>query len=317
VRGLDIQPFSDEHVEAAAKLLEERHVRHRAVEPLLREEIDFRAEIETLWARDGSSGAVALRDGLVVGYLLGAPRDDSWGPNIWVEVAGHAVEETEDARDLYAAAAEHWVEQERTRHYVLVPADEALVDAWFRVGFGGQHAHGIREVPAHTKIAVPDRFEIRQPQESEIDALIEVGLALPRHQQMAPVFSERPPPSEEEERQEWLAILAGDEEEQVLIGYLGGRPVACWSVTSVERSGMHTGLARPGRAAFLGFAATLPESRGSGIGVALTDACFAWAAEHGYPAMITDWRETNLIASRFWPARGFRRTFLRLYRSIL
>ena len=66
----------------------------------------------------------------------------------------------------------------------------------------------------------------------------------------------------------------------------------------------------------IGFAATLPDSRGSGIGVALTDACFAWAAEHGYPTMVTDWRETNLLASRFWPRRGFRRTFLRLYRSI-
>jgi hypothetical protein len=32
--------------------------------------------------------------------------------------------------------------------------------------------------------------------------------------------------------------------------------------------------------------------------------------------MVTDWRETNLLASRFWPKRGFRRTFLRLYRSI-
>jgi ribosomal protein S18 acetylase RimI-like enzyme len=315
MRGVELQPFSDQHLGDAARLLEERHARHRETEPLLREKVDFRAEVEALWAGDGASGAVALRDGRVAGYLLGAPRDDSWGPNIWVEAGGHAVEETEDARDLYAAAAGHWVEQGRTRHYVLVPADEALVDAWFHVGFGGQHAHGIREVPAQTEVAVPDGFEIRNPVESEIEALIDVGLALPRHQKEAPVFSERPVPTEEEERQEWLDTFAGDEEE-VLIGYLGDRPVACWSVTSIERSGAHTGVARPDNAAFLGFAATLPESRGSGIGVALTDACFAWAAEHGYPTMVTDWRETNLLASRFWPARGFRRTFLRLYRSI-
>jgi hypothetical protein len=32
--------------------------------------------------------------------------------------------------------------------------------------------------------------------------------------------------------------------------------------------------------------------------------------------MVTDWRETNLLSSRFWPGRGFRRSFLRLYRSI-
>lgn len=313
--AVQIEAFSAGHLDDAARLLEERHARHRAVEPLLREQVDFRGEIETLRARDGASGAVALRDGRVVGYLLGAPRDDSWGANIWVETAGHAVEETEDARDLYAAAAEHWVEQGRTRHYVLVPADEVLANAWFRVGFGAQHAHGIREVPVDTEVAVPDGFEIRHPREDDIDALIEVGLALPRHQLRAPVFSERPVPSLEEERQEWLDTFAGDHEE-VLIGYLDDRPIACWSVTSIERSGEHAGLARPDRAAFLGFAVTLPESRGSGIGVALTDACFAWAAEHDYPTMVTDWRETNLLASRFWPKRGFRRMFLRLYRSI-
>jgi ribosomal protein S18 acetylase RimI-like enzyme len=315
MRGVEIQPFSDQHLDDAARLLEERHAHHRAVEPLLAEQVDFRGLLGALSGRDGASGAVALRDGRVVGYLLGAPRDDSWGPNVWVEAAGHAVEETEDARDLYAAAAEHWVEQGRTRHYVVIPADEALVDAWFRVGFGGQHAHGIREVPAHTEVVVPDGFEIRNPVEGEIEALIDVGLALPRHQVKSPVFSERSVPSEEEERQEWLDTFAGDEEE-VLIGYLDDTPVACWSVTSIERSREHGGLARPDRAAFLGFAATRPESRGSGIGVALTDACFAWAAEHDYPTMVTDWRETNLLASRFWPRRGFRRMFLRLYRSI-
>jgi ribosomal protein S18 acetylase RimI-like enzyme len=313
--AVKIETFSEGHLGDAARLLEERHRRHRALEPLLRQQADFRFEVETLWARDDASGAVALRDGRLVGYLLGAPRDDSWGPNIWVEVAGHAVEETEDARDLYAAAAEQWVEQGRTRHYVLVPADEALVDAWFRVGFGVQHAAGIQEVPADIEVAVPDGFEIRRPQESEIEALFEVSLALPEHQRRSPVFSERPIPTKEEERQEWLETLAHDDE-HVLIGYLGAKPVACWSVTSIEHSGEHKGLARPERAAFIGFAATLPESRGSGIGVALTDACFAWAAEHDYPTMVTDWRETNLLASRFWPRRGFRRTFLRLYRSI-
>jgi GNAT superfamily N-acetyltransferase len=64
------------------------------------------------------------------------------------------------------------------------------------------------------------------------------------------------------------------------------------------------------------FAVTLPESRGTGLGVALTDAGFAWAAAEGYQAMVTDWRVTNLLASRFWPRRGFRASVLRLYRSI-
>ena len=73
---------------------------------------------------------------------------------------------------------------------------------------------------------------------------------------------------------------------------------------------------RPADACFLHFAVTLPEARGSGIGVALTDAAFAWARAEGYRTMATDWRVTNLLASRFWPRRGFRTTFVRLYRHI-
>jgi GNAT superfamily N-acetyltransferase len=60
----------------------------------------------------------------------------------------------------------------------------------------------------------------------------------------------------------------------------------------------------------------LPEARGSGVGLALVAASFVWAREHGYGAMVTDWRVTNLLASRFWARCGVRTTFLRLYRSI-
>jgi ribosomal protein S18 acetylase RimI-like enzyme len=317
MRGLEIQPFTDDHLDAAAALLAERHRAHRAKEPLLPEAVDVRAEVEGLLAREGASGAVALREGAVVGYLLGARRDDEiWGPNIWVEASGHAVEEAEVVRDLYAAVAGDWVEQGRTRHYALVPAASgAAVDAWFRVGFGGQHAHGIQEVRRQTEVKVPEGFEIRGPSADEVEELIDIDLALPEHQARAPVFSTRPLPTREDSRKEWLETFAGDEE-HILVGYLEGRPVACWAFVPLERSGEHTGLTRAENAAFLGFASTLPEARGSGIGVALTDAGFAWAAQQGYEVMVTDWRETNLLASRFWPARGFRRTFLRLYRSI-
>jgi GNAT superfamily N-acetyltransferase len=61
---------------------------------------------------------------------------------------------------------------------------------------------------------------------------------------------------------------------------------------------------------------TEPEARGTGVGRALTEHVIRWAHEHGHPAMTTDWRLTNLWASRFWPQRGFRVAFLRLYRSI-
>ncbi len=316
----EIVPFADEHLDAAAALLAERHARHRAAEPLLpgrfEQAADAREELERVWQADGASGAVAVREGRLVGYLIAAPRPDPvWGANTWVEAPGHAVEEAETVRDLYGAAAGRWVEEGHPRHSVIVPAfDPGLLDAWWRVGFGQQHAHGVREVPARPDVTVPDGFEIRAPRADEIEQLIDVDLVLPDHQLRSPVFGGTDA-SREESREEWEKTLAGTGE-HVLIGARDGQPVACWALVPAERSREHRGLLLPERACFLGFAATLPEARGSGIGVALTDASFAWAADEGYETMITDWRVTNLLASRFWPRRGFRETFLRLYRSI-
>src|SRR5262245_53662578 len=109
---MTIVPFGEEHIAPAAALLAERHGRHRDAEPLLPAEVDFRAKIQELWEKDGASG-VFTRDG----YLLGTRLDESWGPNVWVETAGHAARRAEDVRDLYAAAAARWVEDGRTRHY--------------------------------------------------------------------------------------------------------------------------------------------------------------------------------------------------------
>ena len=318
---LEVVPFSDEHLEDAARLLAARHARQRQAEPLLQERFErpeaALEELRAAWRSEGASGAVATRDGRVVGYLFGAPRDpETWGENVWVGAAGHAAQEAEDVRDLYAGAAGRWVDEGRMRHYALVPATDAeLLDAWVRVGFGRQQAHAHQEVPEQTDVGPAEGLEIREPREEDVEELLPVDVALAAHQREAPVFSGRPLPSDDELREEWRSTLAGDEE-NVLVGFLDGRPVACWSICAAELFRHFSGLMQPERSAYLAFASTLPEVRGSGIGVALTTACLAAAAEQGYTAMATDWRVTNLLASRFWPRRGFRTTFFRLYRSI-
>ena len=314
---LEVQPFSEEHIDGAAALLAERHDRQRAVEPGLPANIDFRTEIEALWAMEERSGAAAIREGELVGYLLGAHRADGhWGDNIWVEYAGHAVREQELVRDLYAVAAEEWFARGRDKHYALVPAtDPELVDAWFRLSFGVQHAAGIQETPEVTADS-PEGVVVRRAAREDIEEAMTLDLELARHQARAPVFSPIAPTDiTDEDRQQFLTDV-DDPKVALFIAEIGGKAVGELFMVPVERSSMHVGLARPERAAFLGYAATVPEARGSGAGLGLTSAGLAWAREQGYPVTVVDWRETNLLASRFWPARRFRRTFLRLYRSI-
>ena len=307
---MTIVPFAEEHLDAAAQLLAERHRKHREAEPLLPSQLDFRAEIETLWWKEGASGAFCGD-----GYVLGTRLDESWGPNAWVELAGHAVREPEVVRDLYAFAAERWVDDGRTRHYVYVPAsDSALVDAWFRLGFGAQHAFGVRELEVPDP-PIPDGVTVRAADKGDLEELVEIGPVLNEHQAASPVFSTARAWTEEEIRED-IESDFGNEELANLVAEIDGRVVGNFVVVPIEMSGAHVGLARPPGLAHLGFAAVLPEARGSGAGLALTAASFAWARERGYEAMVTDWRLTNLLSSRFWPKRGFRSTFLRLYRAI-
>jgi GNAT superfamily N-acetyltransferase len=311
--GLEVQPFSEEHLDAAGELLAARHRRHREAEPLLTEPADYRAEVEALLGGEKASGVVGLRDGRIAGYVLGISKDDGpWGPNVWVDPAGHAVEQAEDLRDLYAAAAADWVEQGRTRHYALAPASDApLLEAWYRLSFGQQQALGIREVP---DAAMPDNVRIAE--ERDIEPLVELGPLLSDHQGGSPVFSAwRALETEEELRQEVIDDLANPEL-GLLVAELDGRIVGGFELAPTTLSPTHAGLARVDGAVLLAWAVTRPEVRGSGAGAALTQASFAWAREHGYQTMVTDWRVTNLLSSRFWPRRGFRETFLRLYRSI-
>jgi ribosomal protein S18 acetylase RimI-like enzyme len=326
-KPLELRPFSDDDLAAAGALLAARHRGHRLREPLLPEryerEDEATAAVEDAWRKPGATGAAAEREGRLVGYLIGAPDDPgSWGADEWIDHPGHAAEEPEVLRDLYAALADEAVRDARGRHYVLVPAsDPDVLDAWYRLGFGQQQAYGIREVqdepwPQRVREAAPD----------EVEGLLPLTIAISRHHAGSPVFSdnaarrvEGAEASKDDVRVQLEADIAADEI-ATLVAEVDGRIVGFLEACAVELSGEgvdgHATLARPDGACYLAFAATDPEARGLGTGVELTSAAFAWAHRAGYSTMVTDWRVPNLLASRFWPRRGFRTTFLRLYRSI-
>jgi GNAT superfamily N-acetyltransferase len=303
--ALDVVPFADEHLDAAAALLAARHARQREAEPLLPAEVDFHAELEREWRRPGASGVFAGD-----AYLIGAPVTFATVTWLRVEVAGQAIEgDRERMRDLYAAAAARWVEDGHTQHAVFVPThDEQLVDAWFRLSFGASAALALRETapeePFDASVEIrhgtPDDFGESARLEREMNASM----------QPSPSFSGLPLQTVEEIEAEWR----GDVDQDV------------YELFVAERDGRVAGhillyrrppdLRVPPGSIDLAQASTEPEARGSGVGRALTAHVLRWAHEHGHAVMTTDWRMTNLWASRFWPKRGFRPAFLRLYRSI-
>lgn len=301
-------------------LLAQRHSRHRLARPLLSARYEdaaaASAEVAAAFGAAGSSGAFAVRDGEPVGYLLGSPKSgDAWGPNVWVESAGHAAADGETLRDLYSAAAAGWVESGLTAHYAVVPAtDEELVRAWFRLGFGQQMCHGLRGLPGRAPLC-PAGLTIRRAVREDITALAELEVELPRHQGLAPTFSAAAVPRAEQAAAEWAEDFDGPGYTTFVAerdGTVVGSAIGC----ALEKSGSHTSLARPDNAGFLGFAAVFPSERGHGAGRALGETVLEWARQAGFGCVVTDWRVTNLLSSRTWPALGFAESFLRLHRLI-
>ena len=307
---LEIVRFSDEHVDGAAAVLAERHARHLAAEPLLADVSDFREQVWRDWRAEGASGAVALDRGEVVGYLIGHGEEQWFGRYLWVHHAGHAVREPELVRDLYGAAAGRWVDEGWTKHAVFVPSIRELIDPWIRLEFGISAAQAVRETAPEPVAEIG--IAIRPSTPDDLRDAARMDRMLREHLNLPPSFSGIEPESQEWFEDDWRDLWNDAETYTHFVADQGGEIVG--HVLLYRRP--EGDLRIPAQSIDLANALTEPGVRGSGVGAALTSHVLSWAHEHGYRSMTTDWRMTNLLASRFWPRRGFRETFLRLHRAI-
>ncbi len=303
MRDMEIRPFSEEHLEAAARLLAERHERHLAAEPLLARDVDYAAQIRAELAHEGAAGAVALVRGEPQAYLIGRPTEN----DAVVGLAGCAATDAELVRDLYAALAADW---DRDRHRVYAPAtDAALVDAWFRLAFGLQFTYAVRETTA--PLAGAGGAEIRTGTVGDLAAVVALEQAFTEHLRASPSFSSREPESDDAIREEWAGTW-DDPRFTHFVAERDGRVAGHLLFYRREPGDLRI----PDNSIDLSLVVTQPDVRGSGVGVALTAHGLRWAHDQGYGAVTIDWRVVNLPASRFFAARGFRPTFLRLYRHV-
>jgi ribosomal protein S18 acetylase RimI-like enzyme len=306
----EIVPFTDDHVDSAAALLGERLSRQRAAEPVLGSDDAGEAIGELL--KTGNAGAVGVRDGRVDAFVLAAVDDDDedFGRNAWVDAAGLATRDPELLRDVYSFLAGRWVEMGYRRHFAVVPVLPEDLDPWYRLGFHQMHvAAGIAETRSEPP-ELPEGVSIREVGIEALEDIVRIDVLIFEHQRRGPSFGLMDREADLEDRRLGWAELLKEAERRHFVAELDGRIVG------------HTGLSMPGpqfaipATIELESTAVEPDLRVRGIGVALVRHAFAWAADHGHPLIRTDWRVTNLLASRFWPARGFRPVYLRLHRAV-
>jgi GNAT superfamily N-acetyltransferase len=296
VPTLEIHALSDLRSEAAA-LLAERFARQRAAEPLLPTVADFEPHLP-------AEGLVATVGAEAVAYLGGAVEDDT----AYIRFAGVAAREPEAVRDLFCALAQEWGV---SRFMVFVPASEPeLVDAFFRLSFGKSATNAVRE--AEPAPAIDFGGTIRESEPADLRHFAELESMLWSNLRASPSFSGIAPTTMQDHEDGWADLWDDPELTWSWVAERDGRPVG--GLVMYRRP--YGDLRVPEDNVDLAFAGTVDEVRGDGVGLALTHHALSWAGTRGFRSVTTDWRETNLLASRFWPKRGFRPTYVRLYRAI-
>ena len=218
------------------RLLAETARRAARDEPSLPADADYRAEIVSLLERSATG---AFADGA---YVLGRPwPTELWGPNIWVEAAGHAARDPELLRDVWAVCRDRVVGTGpegalRGRARDRPAAPRRLVPARLRRAARARDHRDPRGGVA-AGCARGDRGRHRTAGRDRTAPLAAPGSVAGL---LAPSRSRRPtrfaPTSSTTSRPEGVANLVYEAD---------GRIVGNFFVCPIELSSVHSGLARP------------------------------------------------------------------------
>ena len=321
---LKIIPFNEEMLPQAGALLAQRHRRDRASLPELparfEEPVIARKAVEAALHRQHAGGFAALDNSRLAAYLIGDMAiDNVWGRSGWIRTAGCAYDPeagVEIVRDLYAVLGVHWVDYGIFAHFALIPvSDPELIYAWFSLSFGIEQVHALVDLEAldPTTPSIPPGVEIRKAGPADRQHLAEMSDVIWKTQVKAPVWAAMIPEAVGETEAGW-AGLVDEADVTVWLASMAGKVAGVQGYWPAEPAGDY--LMVPENCVHMSAAGTRVEARGQGIGTLLTKYGLAQASVRGHRFCETDWRSTNLLASRFWPRRGFRPVAYRLVRRV-
>lgn len=193
-------------------------------------------------------------------------------------------------------------------------ADAALVDVWFRLSFGLEQEYALLDLERYPQTGRPPAgVKIRRASPADRQTLVDLSDIIWRHQTDAPVWGIHLPEQESEDHADWAALV-DDPTATVWLALEQGQAIGFQCFFPAEEAADN--LLTPPQCVELSVAGTRAASRGRGIGLALTRHSLTHARSRGYRHCLTDWRSTNLLASRFWPRQGFRPVAYRLVRRV-
>jgi GNAT superfamily N-acetyltransferase len=207
--------------------------------------------------------------------------------------------------DLYAFVGARWVEWGCFDHFALIPpTDPQVIEVWFGLCFGREQVQAIRQLSDEDlAVSIPERdLTIRRATPRDRAIMAEVSPWIARHLVTAPVWGVSMPEDLAEMR-EGYAELVDDASVTIWLAFRGDQVLGMAGFFPADTA--PDDMLTPPSCTKLSVAVTHESARGSGVGLALTLHGLAQARAGGHTWCLADWRSTNLLASRFFPRRGF------------
>jgi len=295
---VDIVPFEAAHAPAAAHafVTELRALRRRV--PAL--SAAFQDHVAVTERLSHARGYAAVEDGRLVGYLTSShplARFRRTGrTGAYVPEWGHAVIHPNVAgvyNALHRQASRAWVADGCGVHAISILAHQpAVLDTWFRAGFGLAIVDAVRPTSALGAVAPPG-VRLRTATAGDAPDLADLDVEHVRHYAQPPMFMVSPPATAEEG---WRRFLDTEGNVALLVED-GDGPFGFMRFTR-EFDG--AAIMQDASGAFVSGAYVRPQRRQRGVAAALLDAGLQHLRQRGLRTCALDFESFNPEASAFW-----------------
>lgn len=292
-------PLGTEHLEDAAALVTIGYRAERERVPSLPSRYeDVTSILSPLnnLARQ-SPGVAAIRDGRLVGFLLGQILPMFKGRRgVYCPEWAHAAvgeDRREIYENMYAHLSARWVANGCFNHAITILAhDREAADACHWLGFGMMAVDAMRDLtPVQGTIA---DVEIRRAGLDDVEVAMIFSQALERHLTAAPTFLAVVEKHGRTYYEQWLANPA----HALWLACRRHETVACMGLEPSNPTAAY--IIRDEKTASITSAFTEADVRGRGIGAALLSHSLGWARSVGYERCAVDFEPQNIPGARFW-----------------
>ena len=296
-----IGDFREEHISDAARLFTRRFSSLRARVPALPSGFENPDRIIPLLTRQIGRypGAVAVRDGSLAGYLIGAVVPQFKGKRgIFVPEWANAAEpegSDEIFGELYRALSGKWIDNGCVFHAVSVLASEDIVVSGLSLmGFGHLVIDAVCDLTGLPETRQVPGLTVRRAGTGDAETAAAFLDALSRHLASPPIFLPYIDRETESSVDEWLS----DRGNALWIGYLHGEPVSCIGMEPINPTAAL--VVREPETVSITSGYTCPDLRGRGIAENVLSTALRWARDEGYVRCTVDFETQNIPGRRFW-----------------